>query len=70
MLDFNTRVYFTSIAQYLLELSIFCQNVKHIFFRWFQESPHEMKGPVASFLAASYQTGILNAHSLQKYSTR
>lgn len=51
---------------YLPEPSIFCEKLKHIFFSRFQQSPHEMKGPIASFFTASYQTGILNAHSLQK----
>lgn len=56
----------TDIALYSLKTSIFLQDLKHIFFRWFQQSLCEMKGPVASFSTAPYKTGVLNAHSLQK----
>lgn len=63
-LHFYTTVHFLQAALYLLEPPVFPQNLIHGFFGRFQQRLHEMKSTVPSFLAASDQTGIFNAHSL------
>lgn len=57
------------IALHSLEATIFHQDLIHSLLCRLQEDLHEVKGPIASFLAASDQTGILNAHSLPREPT-
>lgn len=56
--------YTKEIALHSLEATIFHQDLIHRLFCRFQQGFREVKGPIASFLAAFDQTGILNAHSL------